>query len=82
MKVKFKIDKRGLALFDGCSQRQLTIPSNRKKQVGYSIYFPEKNTQLKYHIKYLRMDGDWHQTQDIVAKRIWGALWEEGWRER
>jgi len=60
--------------------RSRTLKNPIKNSHACESYVFGKLTRAKYNIPSLPYSDKWIKTDELVAKRIWESLWEEGWR--
>ena len=74
-------DKGVFAHFNGKHKRTIRCPDKRAKKIK-GMYYPDKMTIQKYNVPVLVVDGQERQCHELLQKRVWQTLWEDGWRQR
>ena len=79
MTVEFS--RSGYTTRDGNHVRTLICPKHRLKQWNQQYYNFSKELAPKHLMGYFKETKE-SKTHSALAKRVWDAFWEEGWREK
>jgi hypothetical protein len=79
-KMELTATKDSFIFRDGEQVRTLKCPEARTKQINNHYYYFDKPTVIRHGFYRFVMLKKTSTTSSILAKRLWEALWCDGWR--